>query len=210
MKIEEILLILQHKYPDAGCELDYENLYQLAVAVILSAQTTDIAVNKVTPDLFRKYPDVKTLSKAEIVEVEKYIRNIGLYHNKAKNIVGFARQVISDYQGEIPDSRQELMKLPGVGRKTANVILSEYFRIPAIAVDTHVERVSKRLGLARESDSVLQVEAKLQRKIKKVEWSHAHHLLLFFGRYQCKALNPACQDCQFTAFCRYYKKKHLQ
>ena len=203
----EILQILEELFPDAHCELDYKDLYQLSVAVILSAQTTDVSVNKVTPQLFVKYPDLQALANAKVEEVENLIRNIGLYRNKAKNIMGFSNAVLTNFNGVIPNTLEELIQLPGVGRKTANVILSEFYKIPAIAVDTHVERVSKRLGLAKPNDNVLQVEKSLQKKIPKELWSKAHHLLIFFGRYQCKAQKPECESCPFIEICT--KKKNV-
>jgi len=202
----EILQMLEQMFPDAHCELDYKDLYQLSVAVILSAQTTDVSVNKVTPQLFVKYPDLQSLSNANVEEVENLIRNIGLYRNKAKNIMGFSNAVLANFSGSIPNTLEELIQLPGVGRKTANVILSEFYKVPAIAVDTHVERVSKRLGLAKPNDNVLQVEKSLQKKIPKELWSKAHHLLIFFGRYQCKAQKPECETCPFIEICTNKKK----
>ena len=206
MTTNDILEILWKMFPNAACELNYTSLYELSIAVILSAQTTDVSVNKVTPKLFEKYQNVFDLAMAVETEVEETIRNLGLYRNKAKNIVGFAKKVVNEFKGKIPESREDLMSLPGVGRKTANVILSEFYKIPAIAVDTHVERVSKRLGLTKETDSVLQVEQKLQRKIPKNEWSEAHHLFIFFGRYHCKAMKPLCKECPFIEICKYTKK----
>lgn len=211
MRVNEILSELTFMFPQAHCELIHETPFQLAVAVVLSAQTTDEAVNKVTPALFEKFPDAQTLSKATLNEIETFIQKIGLYHNKAKFIQGLARDVVERFNGELPQSMELLQTLPGVGRKSANVILSVCFNIPAIAVDTHVERISKRLGLAAPNDSVYQVEKKLMRKIDQSDWSHAHHLFIFFGRYFCKATNPQCKDCSFQSFCKEakhpYKKK---
>ena len=209
MTAVEILQVLDELFPDAHCELDYENLYQLSLAVILSAQTTDVSVNKVTPKLFAKYPDLQSLASAKVEDVENLIRNIGLYRNKAKNIMGFSSAVLANFSGSIPNTLEELIQLPGVGRKTANVILSEFYKVPAIAVDTHVERVSKRLGLAKPNDSVLQVEKRLQKKIPKDLWSKAHHLLIFFGRYHCKAQKPECVRCPFIEICTNKKRTPL-
>lgn len=189
MKVDEILWILEHEFPGAHSELDYKNPFELLIAVILSAQTTDIAVNKVTKNLFARYPDPESLANADVKEVEEYLKTIGLYRNKAKFIVKCSQQIMEDFNGEVPQTRTSLMKLSGVGRKTANVVLSEGFGIPAIAVDTHVERVAKRLKLAKKDDSVLEVEKKLQRKIKREDWHKAHHLLLLFGRYHSTARN---------------------
>lgn len=205
MSSDEIFDHLMRLYPHAECELVHRNAYELSVAVMLSAQTTDIAVNKVTPSLFERFPDVYSLSLVTAAEVEPYIRTLGLYRNKAKAMVNFANEVIEHFNGEIPKTRAELMSLSGIGRKSANVILSVCFGVPAIAVDTHVERVSKRLRLAFQNDNVLKVEQKLMRKFDKDNWNKLHHLLIFFGRYHCKSQNPECHRCPFTSFCYYYK-----
>lgn len=205
---DEILDILEEMFPDAHCELNHESTFQLLIAVILSAQTTDISVNKVTPALFERYPDAHALAEAELKEVEALIRNIGLYRNKAKNIVACAKQLAEQYDGEVPSSMKQLTALAGVGRKTANVVMSVAFDIPALAVDTHVERISKRLGFAKEKDTVLEVEQKLKRKLKRERWNHAHHLFIFFGRYFCTAKNPRCKECPFVDMCK-DKKKNL-
>lgn len=210
MKVDEILAKLTEMFPDAHCELIHRNPFELAVAVVLSAQTTDVSVNKVTPQLFEKFPTPQALASASLEEIESYIHRIGLYHNKAKSIQGLARGVVEQFDGVMPQTMEELMSLPGVGRKSANVIMSVCFGMPAIAVDTHVERVSKRLRLAAPKDTVLEVEKKLMRKLPKSEWSHAHHLFIFFGRYFCKAKNPQCQDCPFTFFCREYQAQQKQ
>ena len=210
MKVDEILAKLTEMFPDAHCELIHRNPFELAVAVVLSAQTTDVSVNKVTPQLFEKFPTPQALASASLEEIESCIRRIGLYHNKAKSIQGLARGVVEQFDGVMPQTMEELMSLPGVGRKSANVIMSVCFGMPAIAVDTHVERVSKRLRLAAPKDTVLEVEKKLMRKLPKSEWSHAHHLFIFFGRYFCKAKNPQCQDCPFTSFCREYQAQQKQ
>lgn len=189
MKVEEILTILEHEFPNSQTELDYNSPFELLIAVTLSAQTTDIAVNKVTPKLFESYPSIQALADADIKDVEDHLKTIGLYRNKAKFIVRAANQILNDFDGAVPQTRTSLMKLSGVGRKTANVVLGEAFGIPAIAVDTHVERVAKRLKLAKADDSVLQVEKKLQRKIPRDQWHKAHHLLLLFGRYISTARN---------------------
>ena len=189
MTVDEILNILEHEFPGAKTELNYNNVFQLLIAVILSAQATDIAVNKITPQLFETYPEIEDLANADLKEVEEHLRTIGLYRNKSKFIIECARQIVEDFNGLVPKTRTQLMKLSGVGRKTANVVMSEGYGIPAIAVDTHVDRVAKRLKLAKENDSVLQVEKKLQRKIKREDWHKAHHLLLLFGRYHSTARN---------------------
>ncbi len=204
-----ILDTLKLKYPDAKCELNYKNPFELTIAVVLSAQTTDVAVNKVTVVLFEKFPTAKALAQADIIEVEDCIRRLGLYRNKSKNIIALAQGICEHYQGEVPQTMKELLTLAGVGRKSANVILSECFNVPTIAVDTHVERISKRLGFAYKKDDVLTVEKKLMRKIAKSEWSQAHHLFIFFGRYHCKAKNPQCTTCPFISFCKEKNKNTL-
>ncbi|MBQ4252657.1 MAG: endonuclease III [Erysipelotrichaceae bacterium] len=189
-------------FPQAGCELNYGSLFQLAVAVTLSAQTTDVSVNRVTRELFARYPDPESLAQADIKDLEAIIRSIGLYRNKAANIKALARELVENHNGEVPDTMEELVKLPGIGRKTANVILSEGYKVPAIAVDTHVHRVSIRLRLAEENDTVEKVEEKLRQQFPCEQWSHLHHLLIHFGRYRCQARKPQCDNCPFTDFCR--------
>lgn len=194
-------------FPDAHCELNHSNPFELVIAVALSAQCTDALVNKVTKHLFQKYRTPEDYLNVSLEELQNDIRSIGLYRNKAKNIQKLCRILIDEYKGEVPKDRDELMKLPGVGRKTANVVVSVAFGIPAIAVDTHVERVSKRLGICRWKDSVLEVEKTLMRKIPKEEWSITHHRLIFFGRYHCKAQNPNCPNCPLLSLCREGKKR---
>ncbi|MEG0328678.1 MAG: endonuclease III [Erysipelothrix sp.] len=187
MKTEEILDILRMEYPNVKGELEHKNVFELLIAVVLSAQTTDAAVNKVTPKLFETYPTPEALAQADVKDVEQYLQTIGLYRNKSKFIIQCSKQIVNEFDGEVPHTRKELMSLSGVGRKTANVVLSEGFKIPAIAVDTHIERVAKRLKLAKPNDSVEQVETKLMRKIPKEQWAEAHLLLLLFGRYHSTA-----------------------
>ncbi|MBT2665229.1 endonuclease III [Bacillus sp. ISL-4] len=194
-------------FPDAHCELNHSNPFELVVAVALSAQCTDVLVNKVTKDLFQKYKTPEDYISVPIEELENDIRSIGLFRNKAKNIQKLSHMLIEEYGKEVPRDRDELVKLPGVGRKTANVVVSVAFDVPAIAVDTHVERVSKRLGLCRWKDSVLDVEKTLMAKISKDEWSVTHHRLIFFGRYHCKAQSPRCETCPLLELCREGKKR---
>ncbi len=201
---ERILNTIEEMFPNAKTELDYKNVFELCIAVILSAQTTDLAVNKLTPKLFEQYPDAKSLARANQKDVEKVLRTIGLYRNKAKNIIEFANQIVNDFDNQVPNTKDQLITLAGVGTKTANVILSEYFKIPAIAVDTHVERVTKRLKIVRENYSVLQTEKRLERALPKERWSQAHHSFILFGRYHCMARNPKCDVCPLTADCKYY------
>jgi len=173
---------------------------------VLSAQCTDETVNKVTAELFKKYKKPEDYLARPLSELEQDIRRIGLYRNKAKNIQNLCRILIEKYDGNVPESHEELVSLPGVGRKTANVVVSNAFGVPAIAVDTHVERVSKRLGIANWNDSVLEVEKKLMRKVPKEEWTITHHRLIFWGRYHCKAQNPQCRVCPLLDLCREGKK----
>jgi endonuclease III len=194
-------------FPDAKGELNHSNPFELLIAVLLSAQTTDALVNRVTEDLFKKYKTPEDYLKVPLEELQNDIRSIGLYRTKAKNIQKLCRILIDEYGGLIPKDRDELMKLPGVGRKTANVVVSIAFGEPAIAVDTHVERVSKRLGFCRWKDSVLEVEKTLMKKIPKEEWSISHHRMIFFGRYHCKAQNPKCEVCPLLDLCREGKKR---
>lgn len=192
---------LDKLYPDAKCELNHKNNFELLVAVTLSAQTTDERVNSVTPILFKKYKDAFKLAKAKLNDVEEIIKPIGLYHNKAKNIIALSNVLVEKYDGIVPNDRKELESLPGVGRKTCNVILANCFDIPAFAVDTHVSRVSKRLGIANEEDDVLEIEKKLMKYFPKESWNKLHHQFIFFGRYKCKAIKPDCDNCPFKKFC---------
>lgn len=210
MKANDILDILEEMYPNAECELIHKNAFELTVAVVLSAQTTDVAVNKITPKLFEKYPTPKQLAEAPPEDVEQLIKTIGLYRNKAKSIQGLARELVTSFDGEVPRTMEELLTLPGVGRKSANVVLSVCYDIPSMAVDTHVERVSKRLNLAKKTDTVLEVEKKCMKKIDKDRWNRAHHLFIFFGRYFCTARNPQCGQCPFFTICTDKKIKTLQ
>lgn len=187
MTVTEVLDILACMYPSPRSELSYNNVFQLLLAVILSAQTTDISVNRVTPALFEAYPTPEDLANANKEEVMTYLKTIGLYKNKSKFIIETSKKLVNEFNGQVPQTREELMTLPGVGRKTANVVLAEGFNIPAIAVDTHVERVAKRLGWADKDDNVLQVEMKLMDLIPEERWGQAHHQILLFGRYHSTA-----------------------
>ncbi len=207
MKPEEIQKALDELFPDAHCELEHRNNYEMAVAVVLSAQTTDASVNRVTPELFRRYPDVYALAEGKLSDIEHCIASLGLYRNKAKAIQGMAQGIAERFDGKVPDTMNDLVSLPGVGRKCANVILSECYGIPSLAVDTHVSRVSRRLGLAKPEDSLLKVEEKLKRKIPRERWIRTHHQMIFFGRYLCHARNPECHRCPFEGKCRIGKVK---
>lgn len=197
-------------FPEAHCELTHSNPFELVIAVSLSAQCTDALVNKVTKNLFEKYKTPEDYLSVPLEELQNDIRSIGLFRNKAKNIQKLCRMLIDEYGGVVPDERDELIKLPGVGRKTANVVVSVAYGVPAIAVDTHVERVSKRLAFCRWKDSVLEVEKTLMRKIPQDEWSITHHRMIFFGRYHCKAQNPRCPECPLLELCREGKKRMRQ
>lgn len=206
-QIRTVLDTMGEMFPDAHCELHHSTPFELTIAVVLSAQCTDALVNKVTPGLFEKYRKPEDYLEVPLEELENDIRRIGLFRNKAKNIKKLARMVVEEYGGKLPEDRDELMLLPGVGRKTANVIVSVAFGLPAIAVDTHVERVSKRLGICRWKDSVLEVEKTLMRKIPEDEWAVSHHRFIFFGRYHCKAQSPQCDICPLLELCREGQKR---
>lgn len=208
-KIELILHTLDEMFPDATVELTHNNTFELLVAVILSAQTTDVAVNKVTIHLFEKYQTPKQLSEAKLEDVENILKSIGLYKTKAKNIIQTALIINEKFNDEVPNDRKELEKLPGVGRKTANVVLSNAFDVPLIAVDTHVARVSKRLGLAKENDDVLKIEQKLYKLFPKKRYTKLHHQFIFFGRYHCLAKKPKCYQCPLVDVC-IYKNKNFE
>ncbi|KGP73040.1 endonuclease III [Pontibacillus yanchengensis] len=206
-QIRTVLDTLQEMFPEADCELEHSNPFELLVAVVLSAQCTDALVNKVTKELFKKYKSPEDYVNVPIEELQQDIRSIGLYRNKSKNIRKLSQMLIDEYDGEVPSSKAELEKLAGVGRKTANVVSAVAFGEPAIAVDTHVERVSKRLGICRWKDSVLEVEKTLMRKIPREEWSATHHRMIFFGRYHCKAQVPQCEICPLLEICREGQKR---
>lgn len=200
MKTEEIVKYLEELIPNPKCELEYTKDYELLIATMLSAQTTDKRVNEVTRILFKKYPTIEDLSKANLEDLITLVRPLGSYHKKAKNIILIAEALLP--YGYVPNDRQFLESLSGVGRKTANVVLSNIYNVPCIAVDTHVSRVSKRLGLAKENDDVLTIERKLSRKFKKEDLPKLHHQLLLFGRYYCKAKNPECSNCKLRNICK--------
>ncbi|GGF09643.1 endonuclease III [Halobacillus andaensis] len=206
-QIRYCLDTFEEMFPEAECELTHKNSFELLIAVVLSAQATDALVNKVTPGLFEKYKTPEDYVNVSLEELEQDIRRIGLYRSKAKNIQKLSRTMLEKFNGQVPQTKAELESLAGVGRKTANVVASVAFKEPAIAVDTHVERVSKRLGICRYKDSVLEVEKTLMRKIPKEEWSDTHHRMIFFGRYHCKAKNPNCPECPLLFLCREGQKR---
>lgn len=206
IKCKKILDELNELYPNPKCELNYKKDYELLLAVMLSAQTTDKRVNMVTAPLFEKYDTLEKLNSLSLEEIESHIKTIGMYKQKAKHFKNIVRELIN-LGGKVPNDREILLKMSGVGRKTINVVLSNLYDEPCIAVDTHVFRVSKRLNLASESDDVLDVENKLMKKFPKDSWSRLHHQMVLFGRYNCTAKNPSCETCNLKSECKYYKEK---
>ena len=200
-EVTQILDLLREEYPDAGCALEHIDTFQLLIAVVLSAQTTDVSVNKVTPQLFEKYPDARALAEADQDDVIEVIRTIGMYKTKSKNIIKLAQALCDDHDGVVPEDYDALVALPGVGRKTANVVLSVGFGHQRIAVDTHVFRVSNRIGLVDEKD-VLKTELALMDILPENRWSEAHHSLIFHGRRCCSVRKPKCGDCTIASLCR--------
>ena len=215
IKKSEIPLVMNYLdelFPNAHCELNYTKDYELLIAIVLSAQTTDIRVNKVTKVLFNKYKSLEELSNANISDIENIIKEIGTFKKKSIFIKEISKRLVKEQNGIVPNDRTYLETLPGVGRKTVNVFLSEYYNISAIAVDTHVERVSKRLGFTPEKYTVQEVEKKLMKLLPKERWIKTHHQFIFFGRYHCKAIKPNCINCKLQELCKYYKKynkKHI-
>lgn len=207
MHTREILDYIDKLYPDAHCELEYTKDYELLIAIVLSAQTTDKRVNQVTKVLFSKYPSLEELANAPLEDIENIIMSIGTFKKKSQFIQNIANALLKDYNGKVPNDRKYLETLSGVGRKTTNVFLSEFYNVPSIAVDTHVERVSKRLNLAPQTADVKKIEQNLMKKIPEERWIKTHHGLIFFGRYHCKAINPNCSNCELKQICKYYKQK---
>lgn len=205
-RIEVVLSKLEEMYPKATSALNYKNPFQLLVATILAAQCTDKRVNKITEKLFKKYPDPKAFAEADQKELEEDIKECGLFRNKSKNIIGTSKLLVENNNSEVPSNFDELIKLPGIGRKTANVILANAFQIPAFAVDTHVFRLSRRLGFS-DKENVLGVEKDLMEKIPRELWIKAHHWLIYHGRNLCKARNPLCEKCPLTDVCPDYKMR---
>lgn len=208
MMMNKLLEYLDYLFPDPKCELKYETDYQLLIAVVLSAQSTDKRVNSVTPIIFSKYKTLEELKNASLEDLEEIIRPVGSFRKKAQYVKGIATRLVDEFDGKVPVDREVLESFPGVGRKTVNVFLVEFYHYPAIAVDTHVERVSKRLKLAFLKDSVLDVERKLMKKVPKERWAKFHLQMVLFGRYYCKAVKPLCKDCPLKEYCR-EKKKNL-
>lgn len=205
-KVEAIEEYLEELYPNPRCELNYEKDYELLIAVTLSAQTTDQRVNQVTKELWKAYPTLGALSNAPLEKIKEILRPIGFVSKKALYIKKIACILLENYDGHVPNDRTVLESFPGVGRKTTNVVLSNLYNFPAIAVDTHVERVSKRLGLAKENATVLEVEENLMKLYQKETWARRHHQMVLFGRYHCKAIKPECKTCKLKEICPYYQK----
>lgn len=204
--MNKILEYLDELFFNPKCELNYNKDYELLIAIVLSAQTTDKRVNKVTEVLFKKYSSLKELSEANVSDIEDIIREIGTFRRKSIYVRDIALKLVNDGYDYVPNDRDYIESLPGVGHKTANVFLSNIYDEAAIAVDTHVARVSKRLGLVSKNDDVTKIEKKLEKKIPKDRWSKTHHQLVLFGRYYCKAIKPECDNCKLKDICKYKKK----
>ena len=206
-KVNETLDIM---YKDAKCGLDYNNIFELVVAVALSSQTTDISVNKVTPILFSKFPTPYELKDANIEDVEDIIHSIGLYKNKARNIIALSNELIERFNGVVPNNLEDLMSLSGVGYKTASVVLVEGFRIPAFPVDTHISRITKRIGLVKDSLDPTQISKSLMKLYDKSLYHKLHHQMIYLGRYTCKSMKPLCSECLLKDCCKYYKTSKVK
>ena len=205
--INRVLKYLDELYENPRCELNYERDYELLIAIVLSAQTTDKMVNRVTSVLFKKYKSLFELSSASVSDIENIIREIGTFRKKSVYVKEIATRLCNDGYLYVPNDREYIESLPGVGRKTANVFLSNIYNEPAIAVDTHVTRVSRRLKLVKENDDVVQIEKKLEKKIPRDRWAKTHHQMVLFGRYHCKAINPMCDGCKLNDICKYKKNR---
>lgn len=204
-KVKQIITILNEKYPEPKCALDHMTPWELLVATILSAQCTDKRVNMITPALFKKFPTVESFAKADIKELEKYIHSAGFYHNKAKNIINCASELLKLYNGNLPQTLDELTKLPGVGRKTGSVLLgTAYGKAEGIVVDTHVSRLSQKIGLTKESDPE-KIEKDLMKIVEKKHWINFSHWLILHGRETCIARRPKCDECIISALCESFK-----
>ena len=209
-RYKSVVKLFKKINPDAETELEYNDPFQLLIAVILSAQCTDERINKVTPALFRHFPTPEDLSVVNAEEVYPFIKSVTYPNNKAKHLAGMAKMLVADFNSEVPGDITDLQKLPGVGRKTANVIASVIYNQPAMAVDTHVFRVSKRIGLAnKNSKSPLEVEKQLIKYLDKEDVAIAHHWLILHGRYVCLARKPKCEECKLSYLCRYFEKNFL-
>ena len=203
-KVERLLDFVNSLFPNAKCELFYNRDYELAIAVMLSAQTTDKAVNGVTKGLFKKYSSLEFIDRAPLDCIENEIKSLGLYKNKAKNIKGIVHVLLEDSNGVLPSDKNQLQTLPGIGNKSAGVIRCEIFKIPDLPVDTHIIRITNRLGLADKKDTPLDIELKLKKLIPEERWIKTHHQLIHFGRYFCTANNPKCEECKLKDICTKY------
>ena len=201
-KLNDIFSFLDKTFPNAKCALNYSKDYELLIAVMLSAQTTDNAVNKATVILFSKYPTIEALANAQLEDVEKIIAFLGMYKNKAKNVIGIAKRLLEEKNGIVPQEADYLVTLPGVGNKTKNCVMAELFNVPLLAVDTHVQRISKRLNLVKENDSVEEMERKLVKQIPSERLIKTNHQIIWFGRTICRAKNPACDRCEISMYCK--------
>ncbi|MCR5332616.1 MAG: endonuclease III [Bacilli bacterium] len=193
---------LDELYSDAHCELNYTKDYELLIAIMLSAQTTDKAVNKATAILFSRYHSLEELANTDIKDIEKCLAFLGMYKNKAKNVIGIAQRIVNDFDGKVPSNGDDLLSLPGIGNKTKNCYLAEMYHEPLLAVDTHVQRISKRLGICKEKDDVVTMEKKLIKYIPSDRLIKTNHQIIWFGRYFCKAVKPNCEECKIKAFCK--------
>ena len=202
MKTSRIEEYLDFLFPEPKCELNYNTDYELLIAIMLSAQSTDKRVNMVTPVIFQRFPTLNLLKNASVMELEEIIRPVGSFRKKTAYLIEIAKRIDEEYNGVVPRDRDILETFPGIGRKTVNVFLSEFYNEAAIAVDTHVERVSKRLGLVEKNDNVLQIEYKLMKKFAKKNWARRHLQLVLFGRYHCKAIKPMCNECKLIDICK--------
>ncbi|MBR4377697.1 MAG: endonuclease III [Bacilli bacterium] len=202
IKPELLFSYLDEKYPNAHCELVYSKDYEFLIAVMLSAQTTDKSVNQATAILFKKYKTVEELANADLGDVEFIIRHLGMYQVKAKNVIKIAQILVKQYGGKVPNDPEALIAMPGVGNKTKNCVLGELFNVPLLAVDTHMQRVAKRLGIADEKDSVEKIEQKYMSIIPAERVVKTNHQIIWFGRYFCKALSPECANCKLKEFCK--------
>ena len=201
-RVNQLLEFADSLFPNAKCELFYNKDYELAIAVMLSTQTTDKAVNLVTKPLFEKYSSLKFIDEAPLNDIEDIIKSIGLYKNKAKNIKGIARVILTNFDGKLPSDKNDLQTLPGIGNKSAGVIRCEIFKIPDLPVDTHIIRITNRLGIANKEDEPIDIEMKLKKLIPEDRWIKTHHQLIHFGRYFCTAKNPRCENCKLKDICK--------
>ena len=202
-RMEIISNYIDSLFPHAKCELFYNRDYELVIAVMLSAQTTDKAVNGVTEKLFKDYPSLEELDNASLEDIEEHIKSLGLYKNKAKNIKGITHKILTDFNGELPSDKDLLQTLPGIGNKSAGVIRIEVFKIPDLPVDTHIIRITNRLGIASKNDEPIDIERKLKKLIPESNWIKTHHQLIHFGRYFCLARSPKCEECKLREYCKY-------